>query len=510
MNAIISLGLIEAILTSPHAEQLTRGSPAHEAGLKLVAGMLPFNQDPDFHVGLAKALLPEDYSGDLLTEIPGMVADGVEKGLHLRDNLPDDARSTEPKQSEVIIRAAEEAGVECFHNELRESCISFPEGNGRVNLLVRNRDAENRLRRLYFGKTGRPPSSNAVREALDYFEAKARFDAPLEQTFIRVALHNGAIYVDLGDDTNRAVRIVSGHYEVVDDVPVRFLRPHGAVGALPLPEPGFNPEELRHLLGMNRNNFILLIAFMIACFHADGPFFILQIHGEQGAGKSAVGNMVKDTIDPNQADRLRLPQTEQELAIFAQAQWLLNFENVSFVRAEMSDALCTVATGGAIAKRRLYTDSDQVILRFKRPITINGIGDYASRPDLQERSIPLFLEAIGPDQRKTERELNAALKVLRPKLLGYLFSCAAHALAHLDRVEVPRTIRMPGRSRRAMLGGRSSTATSCGATGSPPSRRRVFDTSPTTRPGIASSRPCRRREWRSGWLPSWPVTPIQR
>lgn len=187
---------------------------------------------------------------------------------------------------------------------------------------------------------------------------------------------------------------------------------------------------------------ILLIAFMIACLHPDGPYFILQIHGEQGSGKSIIGKLVKDTLDPNQADRLRLPQTEQDLAIFAQAHWILNFENVSGMSADISDALCTVATGGAIAKRRLYTDSDQVILRFKRPIAINGIGDYASRPDLQERSIPLFLETIGPDQRKTESELNAALEVLTPKLLGYLFDCAAYALAHLHEVEVPRTIRM--------------------------------------------------------------------
>lgn len=404
--------------------------------------MLPFNQDPGFHVGLAQALLPEDYSGNLLAEIPGMVADGIAKGLHLRGSGTKDADASEPKQSEVIIKAAEEAGAELFNDARGETYISYPEGNGRINLPVRSRDTENWLRHQHYKKTGRPPASNAVREAVDHFDAKARFDAPREPTFIRLAAHNGAIYVDLGDTTNRAVRLTADRCEVVDDVPARLLRPHGAVGALPLPEPGFNPEELRLLLGMNQNNFILLIAFMIACLHPDGPYFILQIHGEQGSGKSIIGKLVKDTLDPNQADRLRLPQTEQDLAIFAQAHWILNFENVSGMSADISDALCTVATGGAIAKRRLYTDSDQVILRFKRPIAINGIGDYASRPDLQERSIPLFLETIGPDQRKTESELNAALEVLTPKLLGYLFDCAAYALAHLHEVEVPRTIRM--------------------------------------------------------------------
>ena len=79
----LKFDLLNAVLTSQAALDLTGGSPAHGNGLKLVNALLQHNQDPDFHVSVAEALLPEDYGGNLLREIPNMVSSGVEKDLHL-------------------------------------------------------------------------------------------------------------------------------------------------------------------------------------------------------------------------------------------------------------------------------------------------------------------------------------------------------------------------------------------------------------------------------------------
>ena len=130
------------------------------------------------------------------------------------------------------------------------------------------------------------------------------------------------------------------------------------------------------------------------------------------------------------------------MVLQAQGQWLLNYENASYVTNDMSDLLCTMATGGAFSTRKLYTDDEQVIMAYKRPVAINGIGNYATRPDLLERSIFLNLSAIPEGKRKTERELKAALAKLMPKFLGYLLDCVSCALANLDEVEPPRSIRM--------------------------------------------------------------------
>jgi hypothetical protein len=223
---------------------------------------------------------------------------------------------------------------------------------------------------------------------------------------------------------------------------VNFLRPNGTFAALPVPERGFEPEALRVALNMSMPNFVLLVAFCVGALNPSGPYFILQIHGEQGSGKSNIAKLAKDMIDPNRADKLRLPKTELDLVLQAQAHRVLNYDNASYVTNDLSDLLCTVATGGAFSTRQLYTDADQMTYVFKRPVIMNGIGNYATRPDLQERSIPLNLTTIPEGRRKTEREMEAELGPLKPKFIGFLLDCVAHALANLDEVEPPRSIRM--------------------------------------------------------------------
>ena len=69
----------------------------------------------------------------------------------------------------------------------------------------------------------------------------------------------------------------------------------------------------------------------------------------------------------------------------------------------MSDPLCRLATGGGFATRKLFSDSDEVIIDAVRPIILNGITNGIIRPDLAERAISLNLPAIA--------NLNAARSV---------------------------------------------------------------------------------------------------
>lgn len=171
--------------------------------------------------------------------------------MHLRGDAAG-YNEDDPKQSEIIIGTAEQAGAELLHDEMGEPFISFPgQQGGRVNMPVRSRETEDRLRHNYFKAKSKPPANNAVREALDHLAARARFGPPMERTDIRVASREGAVFVDLGDDTNRAVRITAKVWEIVDAPPVRFLRPHGAVGVLPPLEQGFEPERLPAPIGMD-------------------------------------------------------------------------------------------------------------------------------------------------------------------------------------------------------------------------------------------------------------------
>jgi hypothetical protein len=153
--------------------------------------------------------------------------------------------------------------------------------------------------------------------------------------------------------------------------------------------------------------------------------------------------------------RVRLPDKPQDLMIQAKEYRLLSFDNASGMSAEMSDALCSLATGGGYAVRKLYTDADLNVMTYTRPFMINGIGGYANRPDLMERAIPIRLAPMPEGGRKTESELRAEFEQILPGLLGALYNGVAHALREYDNIEPPRHLRMADAARwiRAAEGG---------------------------------------------------------
>jgi hypothetical protein len=121
----------------------------------------------------------------------------------------------------------------------------------------------------------------------------------------------------------------------------------------------------------------------------------------------------------------------------------------------MSDALCALSTGGGFAVRKLYTDGDLFVMNYTRPFMINGIGGYASRPDLMERAIPIKLSPMPKGGRKTEDELRAEFNQRLPGILGALYDAVAHALQEFSNIEPPRHLRMADSARwiRAAEGG---------------------------------------------------------
>ena len=92
-------------------------------------------------------------------------------------------------------------------------------------------------------------------------------------------------------------------------------------------------------------------------------------------------------VDPNLAPLRSLPREDRDLFIAANNGHVIVFDNVSGLPDWLSDSLCRLATGGGFATRQLYTDGDEVLFDAMRPIILNGIEDFVSRPDLADRTI---------------------------------------------------------------------------------------------------------------------------
>lgn len=166
---------------------------------------------------------------------------------------------------------------------------------------------------------GCPPGGQAIEDALRVIEARAIFEGAEHIPYLRIAEHEGDVYLDLADSQWRAVRIRGEPrgWAVVDRAPVKFLRSN-AMQPLPVPEPGGMVEELRHLMNVEtEGDFKLAIAWLVGTFHPRGPYPILALNGEQGSAKSTLSKLLRCLIDPNTAPIRSAPRDEQTLIIAA-------------------------------------------------------------------------------------------------------------------------------------------------------------------------------------------------
>jgi hypothetical protein len=259
---------------------------------------------------------------------------------------------------------------------------------------------------------------------------------------VRIAEHGGRIYLDLADEQWRAVDIGPDGWRVVECPPVRFRRPAGIL-PLSVPEQGGSIEALNSFLNLpSRNDFVLIVAWLLAALRAGGPYPLLAISGEQGSAKTVLSKLLKALIDPNAAPVRSLSREERELMIAANNGYLLAFDNLCGLPNWLSDALCRLATGGSFAVRQLYTNDEEILFEAARPILLNSIEEVVSRPDLGDRAIFLTLAPIGEAQRRPENELWREFEIARPRILCALLDAVVHGLRAMSDVHLETLPRM--------------------------------------------------------------------
>ena len=320
------------------------------------------------------------------------------------------------------------ACFELFHTPAGTAFADLLIQGHRETWPVRSRRFRLFLRQNYYEATGTAASALTIGLALDQLEARAQFDAPERSVHLRVADHAGCLYLDLADDCWRAVEITPAGWRVIDKPPVRFRRPPGLL-PLPLPKRGGSLGALSGLLNLaDQDDFVLVLAWLLAALRPQGPYPLLVVSGEQGSAKTIFCKFLKALIDPNIAPVRGLARDERELMIGANNSHVLAFDNLSGLPDWLSDALCRLASGGSLAVRQLYSDDDEVLFQAARPTLLNGIDDVIGRPDLADRAIFLTMSQISDTHRRSEAELWREFDRERPAILGTVLDMAAHGL----------------------------------------------------------------------------------
>ncbi|WP_202639175.1 hypothetical protein [Bradyrhizobium sp. CCBAU 051011] len=350
------------------------------------------------------------------------------------------AGGRQPTQADILVGLAQTA--EPFHAPDGTGFADLDVNGHRETWPIRSKGFRRWLTRRFYEATGGAPSSEALQSALNVIEAKAHFDGPERHVHIRIGGFEGRLYLDLADNTWRAVEIDATGWRVVENPPVRFRRAAG-MQALSVPVTGGSIEALRPFLNVKSDSdFVLLVAWALAVLRDRGPYPVMVLSGEQGSAKSTLLAILRSLLDPNTAPLRALPREDRDLFIAASNGHVLAFDNVSGLPEWISDTLCRLATGGGFAVRQLYTDHDEVLFDAARPVILNGIEEIVNRPDLADRALFLTLQPISEEHRRPEQELWAAFETERPHILGALLDAVVVGLKLLPETRLEKLPRM--------------------------------------------------------------------
>lgn len=442
----MQLSFLKMIVEAEQTLQLLTGTATHEPGLSLAASLVCKNYPPEAVEAALLACLPPGYSGNSAEEIPGWVSSAVEKRARGDFDLGSD--DDEGTQAFKAFRILLDLDVEFYFDQYAVRCAEFSFGipaRRRVG-AISSTEFKDFIRRLFQTQTGKFISPTALIQCIDNIGARITEQGRQRDVFVRIGTVGDQTVIDLANDDGNYAVISPGSVDFVDKPPI----PMRGGGLLPLPDPVFaggdqklsGLSQFRELLGLPDEVWIKVLAFLLSALRGKGPYFLLLIEGEQGSGKSSLSSALKNIVDPHVSDRTHLPKSVDDLIIYAQHTCLNVFDNVGKINDTISDSLCTISTGGGIAKRKLYTDGEVYFISVCRPFILNGIAGVVRRPDLIERSIAINLKAMPAENRLTEADLERRFRDLLPTVLGDLYTVLSEALELLPDTPVPQGIRM--------------------------------------------------------------------
>jgi len=288
-------------------------------------------------------------------------------------------------------------------------------------------------------------SKDDIRKTIQSIDSTAYFKGYRREIYVRIAEVDGAIYIDLCNDKREVLKITADGFEVIDDSPILFRRTQDMEE---IPKPIYRNADDYKLLNKyintaNEDDFNMIIAYLLGAFRSRMPKPILNLIGEAGTGKSMNTRLIRKFIDPaKQKDLLKKEINEVELPTASDSQYLLAFDNLSGITAKGSDLLCVVSTGGAMTKRKLYTDKDEIIIDLKKTVILNGIDDISKKQDLVSRTIFIETPPLQASKKKTETEIWSEFEKDYPYILGSLVHAVSTGLKNKgnDQSSYPRMI----------------------------------------------------------------------
>ena len=310
------------------------------------------------------------------------------------------------------------------------------------SVKLRSRDFKDFLLGLYFQKYNKPVSSSPVTTVIDHCSSESFMSGKKFELHNRICSDGNSIFYDIGNENWEVVEINKSGSHVISPAAPMFVRYDGIEEQIFERGGEGNLDKFLSMWGLNENELMVNKVWIVSAFIPTIPHAISIKYGPEGSAKSTLDRCIRKTIDPNVKGTVSLPKNKNELPQMLQHNYSAPFDNVTYLDDEYSDMLCRASTGEGLSKRMLYSDEEDIIFKYRRFISINGINNVANNPDLLSRCLLLYCEPISDTQRKTEEDLMMHFEELRPKIVAECFDVVSRAMSIYPTLELKELTRM--------------------------------------------------------------------
>lgn len=184
---------------------------------------------------------------------------------------------------------------------------------------------------------------------------------------------------------------------------------------------------LRPFVNMDKDSFILFAVCLIQYFSRNSAHFAIVISSGKGTGKTLLTKLIRSLVDPRTVQMNLTPKSDDDLKVQLNASYMVCFDNTAPLKESQSNILCSAITGSQDTKRRLYSDTAEVVLDLHNAVVLNGIDIVPYKSDLADRCLLFKLDKISETMRKPESEFWSEFQKVKPQILGAIFEALEKA-----------------------------------------------------------------------------------
>jgi hypothetical protein len=358
-----------------------------------------------------------------------------------KDESPEDISKEQENAISKILKSIKERYIDVFTDQLNEYYITLKINDHIECVPFKSNRFKNIIRKEYFDQEKQILSDDKLDGILKLIESQLMYnsqDIKKIDLNLRVAKISDSIYYDLTNPKWEIIKITSEGWDIINnnEKPI-FKRYEKNCSSQVYPSKDYNEKiflnRFLKLFNLKSKNDILLISiYIISLFIPDIPKCILVLSGAGGGAKTTTFELIKKTVDPGAVDTFSFPKQINDLIQTLAHNYVNFFDNVTFISAEVSDLLCRAVTGAGFSKRALFSNDDDFIYKFNRPIGINGINLATTRADFLDRSLIIKLNRIEKKDRRKKEDIDREFEKVRPFVLGYIMNTLVKVLKYKE------------------------------------------------------------------------------